>query len=197
MAVVQPAVQGCQGLISRMAPYHSATDTSSFTGLDGGARAPLLPAGGAAELRRRAGVDGGRGGQSVGVDGAPARGASSTRRRSAPHWLQAALGACALATCSAMPVALGGAMVDASKVTLPDWQQVGGVMSRSQVQAISMSFSPDGLPVFAYGWNDPGVGNGTRVPVMAWNGEQWIEVFHRCEFSLLEIGGKGGGGFCG
>lgn len=57
------------------------------------------------------------------------------------------------------------------------WHQVGDTLSRERVVAISMDFSPDGFPAFAYGWNDGE--RGTRIPVVAWNGESWIEVYHR------------------
>ena len=57
------------------------------------------------------------------------------------------------------------------------WQQVGETLSRERVVAISLDFSPDGVPAFAYGWND--FDRGTRIPVMEWDGERWIEVYHR------------------
>ena len=60
---------------------------------------------------------------------------------------------------------------------LLQWSQVGDTMSRERVTAISMDFGPDGFPVFACGWNSLDVG--TRIPVMAWNGQSWVEVYHR------------------
>lgn len=57
------------------------------------------------------------------------------------------------------------------------WSQVGQTLSRERVRAISMDFGPDGFPVYACGWDDGE--RGTRIPVMAWNGQQWIEVYHR------------------
>ena len=62
-------------------------------------------------------------------------------------------------------------------VAVGAWSQLGRTLSRERVTGISMDFGPDGFPVFAYGWND--TERGTRIPVMAWNGEEWIEVYHR------------------
>ena len=41
------------------------------------------------------------------------------------------------------------------------WSQLGKTQQRENVQAISMDYSRDGFPVFAYGWDDPSLGNGT------------------------------------
>ena len=57
------------------------------------------------------------------------------------------------------------------------WSQLGATQQRERVVAISLDFGPDGFPVFAYGWDDDE--RGTRIPVNVWNGESWIEVFHR------------------
>ena len=59
----------------------------------------------------------------------------------------------------------------------PAWQQLGDTRQSEQVTAISMSFDPDGLPVYAYGWTDGE--RGTRIPVVAWNGQMWVELYHR------------------
>jgi|EP01046_Picozoa_sp_COSAG06_P032239 hypothetical protein len=73
------------------------------------------------------------------------------------------------------------ALLAATPAATVAWSQLGRTMSRERVTAISMDFGPDGFPVFAYGWNDTDAGGnrGTRIPVMAWNGEDWIEVYHR------------------
>ena len=83
--------------------------------------------------------------------------------------------AAALALPGARGAAPAAAATPASAAST--WSQLGHTMGRERVTAISMDFGPDGFPVFAYGWND--TDRGTRIPVMAWDGESWIEVFHR------------------
>lgn len=58
------------------------------------------------------------------------------------------------------------------------WTQVGQTVSHSDVVAITMTTSPvNGLPLFAYGFEDPD--RGTRVRVMDWDGEAWQIGFDR------------------
>eukprot|EP00729_Bicosta_minor_P003261 gene3261-22127_t len=59
------------------------------------------------------------------------------------------------------------------------WNQLGKTLRRENTQAISLDYGPDGFPVFAYGWDDPDMSNGTRIPVMAFNGKDFLEVYHR------------------
>ena len=39
------------------------------------------------------------------------------------------------------------------------WNQLGKTLRRENTQAISLDYGPDGFPVFAYGWDDPGMSN--------------------------------------
>lgn len=61
--------------------------------------------------------------------------------------------------------------------SVDSWQQLGETLTRERVVAISLDFSGDGFPAFAYGWDD--FERGTRIPVVEWDGERWLEIFHR------------------
>eukprot|EP01064_Diplonema_japonicum_P038629 TRINITY_DN941_c0_g1_i5.p1 TRINITY_DN941_c0_g1~~TRINITY_DN941_c0_g1_i5.p1 ORF type:complete len:385 (+),score=111.32 TRINITY_DN941_c0_g1_i5:54-1157(+) len=58
-----------------------------------------------------------------------------------------------------------------------NWAQVGKAISASEVSAVSLDFSPDGFPAFAFGFYDPN--HGTVIPVMAWDGTEWEEDSRR------------------
>eukprot|EP01059_Diplonema_ambulator_P030137 TRINITY_DN504_c0_g1_i1.p1 TRINITY_DN504_c0_g1~~TRINITY_DN504_c0_g1_i1.p1 ORF type:complete len:366 (+),score=126.69 TRINITY_DN504_c0_g1_i1:644-1741(+) len=57
------------------------------------------------------------------------------------------------------------------------WVQLGQTMHEENVTAVSMDFDPDGLPAFAFGYNESA--GRTTIPVMAWDGVQWEEDTRR------------------
>eukprot|EP01064_Diplonema_japonicum_P038627 TRINITY_DN941_c0_g1_i3.p1 TRINITY_DN941_c0_g1~~TRINITY_DN941_c0_g1_i3.p1 ORF type:complete len:368 (+),score=118.36 TRINITY_DN941_c0_g1_i3:73-1176(+) len=58
-----------------------------------------------------------------------------------------------------------------------EWAQIGKAMPEERVTAVSLDFDPDGLPAFAFGFNQ--TGGGTVIPVMAWNGVEWEQDTRR------------------
>ena len=62
---------------------------------------------------------------------------------------------------AAASLAAAHASVQATRAAT--WSQLGKTQSRENVQGISIDYGPDGFPVFAYGWDDPGVQNGEHA----------------------------------